>query len=176
MKAKKKHWMITGLVTCIFLLAIGGCKKDNSANLIPVATLLQHTDCKLFQNNTASSGPSFAPGPADDCIHYQYNGTDTLTFTHINAAFNCCPEEITAAIDIDGNQIIINEQEKKASCHCLCLYDLDYKIENLSPGCYSFRIIEPYIDSNDQILEFTLDLNETTNGDFCLPRNRYPWQ
>ena len=43
----------------------------------------------------------------EDCIEYSYNG-QTLTLKHINSAFNCCPGEITADIDINGDIVWID--------------------------------------------------------------------
>jgi hypothetical protein len=94
---------------------------------------------------------------------------------HINAGFNCCPGDITAEIEFKGNLIIITESEQEQGCHCLCLFDLDYEVTNLSPGRYTIRVAEPYVEENDQVLEFTLELFSATSGNYCLERNNYPW-
>lgn len=176
MNLMKKHWGILCILVCILLITVGGCKKNTEAQMIPVGALLQHSDCKQTQTGSASSLDAFVPGPYDDCIDYQYNGVDTLNISHINAGFNCCPGDITGEIAYSGSRITITEQENNAGCHCLCLVDLEYRIVNLAPGQYTIRIVEPYIDAGDQVMELTLNLSGETFGSFCLPRDHYPWQ
>lgn len=175
MNSIKKHWGILCILVCMLLVTAGGCKKTTEAQMIPVGALLQYSDCKESLTGTATSGEDFAPGPFSDCIDYHYNGVDTLNFTHINAGFNCCPGDITGEIVYSGNQITITERESTAGCLCMCLYDLEYRIVNLVPGQYTIRIVEPYTDASDQVLELTLNLSGETSGEFCLPRDHYPW-
>ena len=177
MNLKKKFWGFFCVLVCMFLVTMGGCKKSSEAEMVPVAALLQNNyDCKQFQANTSTPMDGYAADQHEYCIDYQYNGNNTLTLTHINAGFNCCPGEISADIQFNGNIVTITEREQEQGCKCLCLFDLDYEIANLAPGEYTLRIIEPYIEGNDQVLEFTLQLQSATSGSFCLPRNDYPWQ
>lgn len=175
MNLKRMLFGILCVMVCMGLVIIGGCKKSVESQLIPTGALLDATDCKQFLANTSGSLDEFAPDQHDDCIEYQYNGTDTLTLMHINAGFNCDPGEITANIEINGNVITITEIESQQGADCLCLFDLDYEIINLPSGEYSVRIIEPYIHSNDQLLEITLHLLSETSGNYCLQRTYYPW-
>jgi hypothetical protein len=166
---------IFGVMICLVLMvSAAGCKK--SSEVTPSGTLLQFNGCKQFLANVSGQMDGYVPGPHEDCIEYQYNGTDTLVLMHINGGFNCEPGEITADIEFNGNVIIITEQEsRQAAADCLCLFDIDYEIINLSPGEYTIRIIEPYVESNDQVLEVSLRLLSETSGTYCLPRTYYPW-
>jgi hypothetical protein len=175
MNSMKKHWGIFCILVCMFLATGGGCKKSTEALAIPVGMLMEHGDCKETLTGGAASGEDFAPGPFSDCIDYRYNGVDVLDFTHVNAGLNCCPGDITGEIGYSGNRITITEREGTAGCHCMCLYDLDYRIVNMVPGQYIIRIVEPNIGADDQALELTLNLSGATSGSFCLPRNHYPW-
>jgi hypothetical protein len=157
------------------LSAIGTCKKSDT-QLIPAGALLQSNGCKKFMGNTPGVLDEFTQEGKNGCIEYQYNGANTLILRHINAGFNCCPGEITADIKFSGKVITINEMEAEQACDCLCLFDLDYEIINLAPGEYTIRIIEPHIGANDPVLEFTLLLLSETSGNYCLPRNDYPWR
>jgi hypothetical protein len=175
MNLKRTFLGILCVIMCMGLVTIGGCKKSADAQLIPAGALLQSNGCKQFLANTSGSLDDFAPGQNDDCIEYQYNGTNTLVLKHINAGFNCCPGEITAEIDFNSSLITIAEREREQGCRCLCLFDLDYEVVNLVPGVYTLHIIEPYLEGGDQVLEVTLELLSTTSGTFCLQRNYYPW-
>lgn len=175
MNFKRKLLVILCVTVCLSLVTIAGCKKSSDVQMDPSGALLQSTSCKQFMTNVSGQMDDFAPGSHDDCIEYQYNGSGTLVLRHINAGFNCCPGDITADIEFNGNQITITECESEAQCHCLCLVDLDYQIANLAPGAYTIRIIGLYVEGGDQVLEFSLQLNSAASNTHCLQRNYYPW-
>jgi hypothetical protein len=175
MNLKRTFLGILCVMVCMGLVTIGGCKKSADAQLVPAAALLQSNGCKQFLSSASGPLDDFFPGPHDDCIEFQYNGTNTLILRHINAGFNCCPGEITAEIDFNNSLITITEREQEQGCLCLCLFDLDYEVVNLAPGVYTLRIIEPYVEGGDQVLELTLELLSATSGSHCLQRNNYPW-
>ncbi len=159
------------IVTC-FLVAPGGCKKSEDLQGDPVGALLQFNGCKQsqFQRNNNHMAGVLTAG-IDDCIDYSYDGESTLTLRHINAEFNCCPVEITADIECNGNLITITEREQDQLCDCMCLFDMDYEVINLEPGRYTIRVIEPYVSGNEEVLEFTVDLFSHTSGSYCVERN-----
>jgi len=132
-------------------------------------TLVNYTDCKEF--------PSFDTPPDKDCIEYQYDGENVLLLKHVNAGFNCCPDEILAGITIENNLITIEENESLISggCDCLCLFDVNYEIRNLLPGEYTIRVNELYLLEGDELLEFTVDLGSSPLGSYCVDRDHYPW-
>jgi hypothetical protein len=171
---KLRKLSISGVMICLGLMVnTVGCKK--SSEVTPSSTLLQSNGCKQFLANTSGELDEFAPGQHEDCLEYQYNGTDTLVVRHINAGFNCEPGEITADIEFNGNVITITERESQQAADCLCLFDLDYEIINLAPGEYTLRVIGLYVHADDLVLEFTLQLLSETSGNYCLQRNYYPW-
>jgi hypothetical protein len=93
----------------------------------------------------------------------------------VNAAFNCCPGEISADTQIRGDTITIVERESARGCHCTCLYDLEYRIPEMPRRTYTIKIKEPYIDEGDEPIEFTIDLKYSA-GSFSAGRDHYPWQ
>ncbi len=112
--------------------------------------------------------------PDQGCIEYEYSN-NTLVLTHANAGLNCCPV-IVADIRVIGSDIIIEEIDSlEAPCDCNCLFDIDYKINNLPPGEYTLSVIEPYLHPEDVPLEFMIDLTEPTSGIHCEERTHYPW-
>ena len=139
----------------------------------PIGILLDYFGCKEFQKGTPMDGTP----PDQDCIEYQYDGTGVLLLKHINAGFNCCPDDILADITIEDNIITIEEDESLESggCPCLCLFDVYYRISNLPPGEYTIRINGLYLEEGDEILQFTVDLASSPSGIFCVYRDHYPW-
>lgn len=152
------------------------CKQNESIIPQPEASLVSYQGCKSFtQGRIASTQFSLFHDQSQDCVEYQYYGDGVLEIQHINAGFNCCPGEIVAAIDISDNVILIEESETESGCYCLCLFDVNYRIEGLRPGKYTIKIIEPYTNDQDPKLEFTLDLSRSTSGTYCVSRNHDPW-
>jgi len=164
------HVSVSDVVYLINYLYKGGPPSDCPAT----GTLVNYTDCKTFQKVSATDNIS----SDQDCIEYQYDGQSILEIKHINAGFNCCPDELLADITIVDNVITIEEVESLESggCHCLCLFDLDLKIINLVPGEYTIRVIEPYVGPSEEQLEFTINLSSSPNsGIYCVMRGHYPW-
>jgi len=147
--------------------------KGGPAPCPPIGILFDYNGCKEFQKGAAKDSTP----PDQDCIEYQYDGAGVLLLKHINAGFNCCPDEILADITIEDNNIIIEENESLESggCFCLCLFDVDYQISNLPPGEYTIKVNGLYLEEGDEILQFTVDLASSPSGIFCVYRDYYPW-
>jgi hypothetical protein len=129
--------------------------------------------CKTFQKIEGDMVP-----PDQDCIEYEYDGESVLLIKHINAGFNCCPEEIKIFVNIQNSIITIEEEEYfyiHGGCDCLCLFDIDFDIAGVIPGEYTIKIQELYLPSGDEPLEFSVDLSFSTSGIFCVERTSYPW-
>lgn len=139
----------------------------------PVGVVLGYLGCKEFEKATLFDGTP----PDQDCIEYQYDGEGTLLLKHVNAGFNCCVDDILAEITLVGNLITITEIEEPPGgwCDCICLYDVDYQINDLPPGEYTITVNELYLWPGAEILEFTVDLSSSTSGSYCVQRTDYPW-
>jgi hypothetical protein len=141
----------------------------------PSGSLLDYFGCKPVR--TGSSPDSITSD--QDCLEYQYDGEGTFLLNHINAGFNCCPSNLTADITIQDNVISITEYEHfdtTGPCYCLCLFDVNYQIDNLPPGEYTIEVIELYLEEGDEPLEFTVDLPAFPySGSYCVTRDHYPW-
>jgi|GEM_PF-987337 len=135
--------------------------------------LLSHAGCKTFEG-AALADPT---PPNQSCIDYQYDGEGTLTFTHVNAGFNCCPTALSAEFDFASGVITVTEIEDLSGggCYCLCLFDLDMEIAGLPPGEYRLVFEEPYVNQSMAPLDFILDLTGPTSGTHCVERTNYPW-
>ena len=143
----------------------------------PTGGLVDYGTCKksLDLLSMLTADPD-APSSSEDCLEYQYEATTgTLRLTHVNAAFNCCPQIIRGEVTIAHSQIAIIESEVGGMCFCLCLYDLNFEIRNLIPGTYTLDVTEPLLPSKDPNLTVTLELASSPTGRICLPRSSYPW-
>ena len=140
----------------------------------PVGTVTGMSGCKSHGVGAATD-----PAPADQsCIDLQYDGAGTLTFTHVNAGFNCCPQLISAQFNFDGSTITVTEYEQFGpwgGCLCDCLFDIQFQITLLPPGEYHLVFVEPYRDPTEPALDFTVDLTQATNSETCVTRLIYPW-
>jgi hypothetical protein len=139
----------------------------------PTGYLINYEGCKEF----GKGGATDSIPPNQDCVAYQYDGAGVLLLRHVNAGFNCCPTEILAEVTIEDGIISIVEDEslEGGGCFCLCLFDVDYSIDNLPSGEYTIRVYGMYLQEGDQILEFTVDLGSSPSGIHCVYRDHYPW-
>lgn len=138
----------------------------------PTGYLISNTGCKSFEGDSPDQH-----GNTQSCIQYDYDGTGTLSLTHVNAAFNCCPDYLTAVFSFVGNTITITEGENLNSggCDCICLFDLQFQIDNLPPGEYHIIFEELYVQGEDLPLDFVVDLSQAVSDEYCVDRTHYPW-
>jgi len=138
-------------------------------NSEPVGSLIGNTGC------LTSTGSENQPPSDQDCFEYSYDGNGTLFITHFNSGFNCCPETLSAEIDIVDAVITISEYEASSLCDCECLFNLNYEISDLPSGDYTIKFIEPYRHENDPILEGTINTETMPSDTICVLRTFYPW-
>ena len=164
------------ILASIFFLFITGCEKGTESNKNdPGGKVEFQSDCKSFNINEDMSQSIFTAPDTQTCIHYSYDGEGRLELTHINAGFNCCPGDISAEIIINEQNITIEEHEESTDCDCNCLFDIKIVISDLEPATYHFTFVEPYLPENNKIIEFSLDLENESEGSICFDRHGYPW-
>jgi hypothetical protein len=137
----------------------------------PWGRVVDFTGCKEATGTTQADETPFDL----DCVEYQYIGDGILLIAHVNAGFNCCTEEVTAEITVENDTITIVEAEIGAPCDCICLFDVNYEIQNLTPGRYVIKIIGLYVQPEDDPLQFVTDLTVYPVGWYCVERYYYPW-
>ncbi|MFA6128061.1 MAG: hypothetical protein WC699_12200 [Bacteroidales bacterium] len=157
------------LLALFSLLAVNSCDREGSVT--PTINRLSGSVCKGNGLKAATDQSS-----DKDCIQYSWESGDSLAIKHVNAAFNCCPEGFRADVKVEGDTIIITENENSALCDCNCLYDLTYKISGIDKKTWWIRVEEPYINGSDQEkILFRAELRKNADGEFCLTRKSYPW-
>lgn len=160
----------------ILVLLYSGCEEstthipDNNP-LVFSGQLTDNTECKMLKSTLTISETS----DTLSCIEYSFNeNKNKLSITHINAAFNCCPDNLYCNISLDEDTIIIEEFEKEALCKCNCLYDLNIELEGIDSKTYNLKIVEPYLFGEEK-LNIELDLAFAPEAKHCVTRKNYPW-
>lgn len=81
-------------------------------------------------------GESFYPC-GDDEVEFTVVGGELHT-RHLNAAYNCCPDEIAVSLFVQGDYLLLTEEEILTNpCYCICCYDVDSTVAGLTPGTYT---------------------------------------
>lgn len=132
------------------------CTKDNVENT-PIQNFY-YDGCK--SENLKSSTLEY--------IEYKVVNDHYLSLKHVNAEFNCCPEEIVVSVSIEDDKIIYTSNHKTNGCYCTCLFDTYCEIGPIENTEY---IIEINTYGIDIPIQFTIDLGETTEGTFAIERD-----
>ncbi len=163
-----KKIILFNLIT-LLLFATIGCEKEENKTVKREGKLeiknFSRTDCK--QN--ADYIGSVAQESKKEYLELKSVGK-YLKVKHINAQFNCCPEEIFITSKISNDTIYIDEDEKSHACNCICDYDLDYEIGKVDYGNY--YVVLTKLKSPFSYLEFKLDFNENLNNRIYVERNK----
>ena len=150
----------------ILLLFVSCSDEETNTSLGGVTSV---SECKSNSTFYKTSVPN-----NQTCVIYSYNGHNKLLVTHINAGFNCCPKTISADIKLMGRDIVITEKEEESACSCLCLYDVNFEVNNITPGNYFINFIEPYAEQGPPIA-FDANLTTARTDTLYFSRNYYPW-
>lgn len=167
-------WFHAAIIVAILavILFVGSCDSDSATESKPqpdpiLASLTDFSDCLDL---------SMSASDESECFEYSFDSSGVLTVLHHNAGFNCCPDSIYADIEIDGQTITFDEHEGLSMpCHCLCLYDIEYRLENVTPEIYTLVFNDSYIHTGDSMLTGTIDLEVNPEGSYCQERGYYPW-
>ena len=171
-----KTLISTILATLLISIVLTSCNLNNEDNDKPVqgkitGTLINTSDC-LFQKSAHTDDET--PDTLS-CVYFNFDKkNEKLTLSHKNAAFNCCPGELSTTFSLSGDTLIIEEAEETSGCNCNCLFDLDMKIEGIISKTYVIKFVEPYIGDHPVII-FDIDLTSEQQGSFCLTRKFYPY-
>lgn len=166
----------TVLLILVLLVLVGttvsSCQLEGTIAVEGTLTIsVNHSGCN---GATHSENLNFGERH-DDCLIFDGLNSGPLVLTHVNAAFNCCPDQIIASIERNGSEIRIIEEETSSDCDCLCLYTLEIYISNLEEGVYTIIIEEPYRAEGDEPLQCVIDTLQREYQKCCVERTNYPW-
>jgi hypothetical protein len=155
----------------VLSLPLVNCDEKKMAPTQIGGSLVNHSSCK-----SSKSGLILNDVPDSiSCINYMYDkDSKTLSLSHLNAGFNCCPESLYCKISINADTIMIEEFEKNNACDCNCLFDLDYELSGVEKKSYFLKFTEPYALDQEPLL-FEIDLSAQIEGSYCVTRTQYPW-
>jgi hypothetical protein len=92
--------------------------------------------------------PNNDPYGEDVYLEWSYNADEeTLTVTHGNVTFNCCPDDFHNWAEIEGNTIMLHETEYFEGddiCACMCPHTLTTHIPDIAHGTYTLEIYGGY--------------------------------
>jgi hypothetical protein len=82
-------------------------------------------------------GSDDMPCEEDDAFEFIVEGNG-LCVSHLNATYNCCPDDIEVSLVVEEWLLILTEEEVLVEpCFCLCCYEVASTVEGLSPGEYA---------------------------------------
>lgn len=164
MKTQQYLYLIIIIIGIITI----SCREENQEKRLK-ATLSSNLICKSNLKSANAISDSISR------IDYQYDETTkTLSLTHINTGFNCCPDKLSCEVNLENDTLRIEEFEKVAACDCNCLFDLSIGIENIEKKSYHIQFIEPYAKGLAP-LYFDINLNNNQTGSYSVVRKQYPW-
>ncbi|HOU69575.1 MAG TPA: hypothetical protein PKW49_13540 [Paludibacteraceae bacterium] len=140
----------------------GGWKK-------PKGEFLSHTDCKNGGDKELR-----ADVYSSTIFKAKYNfdlSKGTGTITHIDAVHNCCPEDITTFVRIEGDSIFISESEYGGICKCVCPYDVVSTFSNIEKKVYHVQMKGGIEFSYNTYVDFDIDLTKQTEGEWTKDLN-----
>ena len=161
------------LLLAAITISLTGCNSSDE-NPDPNAIsgkITGQSECKNFK----PSELKFTEPDTFSCALFNFDAANQkLILNHINSGFNCCPEEISCEVSLKNDTILIIESEKMQGCNCNCLFDLDIEVNNVTKDVYQVKFIEPYALEMAPLI-FQIDLNENSQGEYCVVRKGYPW-
>ena len=149
------------------MIFLAGCNnRKEPEELIISGNLVNYSDCKLNSMDYLK----FDGWDTNYCFNYNFNDSvHILKMQHLNAIFNCCPDELYAEIEEINDTLIIREFEKANYCSCVCQYDLEFEFNGIERKKYLIKLIVPkyYYATGDNPLIFEIDLEAEANGQYC---------
>jgi hypothetical protein len=170
MKNLFDRFLLFGMICVLFIPACNNedPKNCNCDDQNYTAQFISMSDCKSGAKSTQCN-------TSETCVEFSYDpATGNLLITHLNAAFNCCPDSVNLNFQLRNDTIFIAETEESSLCNCDCLYDLDFKLSSIEAKEYVLNFTEPYCCDQVKLI-VSINLAETINGQVCVERTQYPW-
>jgi len=166
--------LLTSTVMFAVLAAAGAdvCRGDPPEIIEPGASQVAPTDIRPLYRPRVVDNWNSGCLLDDDGHVFWLCGDDEFEFTvepntlhvlHKNAAYNCCLDDIVISLSVEGNVLVLTEEEVITDyCYCICCYDVEATIIDLAPGDY---IVEFYwYDYDTQQVECYVEEIEIPGG------------
>jgi hypothetical protein len=156
----------------LFIVLLISCQEEQQKELPPMnGSVTSQSDCKSYAKSTHDDN---TPDSISKVNYIFDSESSTLYMEHINAGFNCCPEEISIQASFHNDTIYIEKSEEAALCNCLCCFDINMEISNVKQTAYTIHFIELYNNALPEI-SFEVDFTQQTEGTNYVIRHDYPW-
>ncbi len=127
--------------------------------------LASFSDCKGETTNGNTN--ALSPHHNDTIAIYKYDRkSKVLNIKLISLIGDCCGEGWAVnATTSDSTIVLIPTQTGKASCNCICSFDVEVDLTNIEPRLYLFTVRDD---------KFSINLSESTEGIILdIPRGYY---
>lgn len=127
--------------------------------------LASFSDCKGESTNGNTN--ALSPHHNDTIATYKYDRkSKVLNIKLISLIGDCCGEGWAVnATTSDSTIVLIPTQTGKASCNCICSFDVEVDLTNIEPRLYLFTVRDD---------KFSINLSESTEGIILdIPRGYY---
>ena len=126
----------------LFLMVGAGLAACNTENYVyspPDTSGAELRLAGLSECEGTLEGAGLAGERSDRLLAVVENGR--VSFEHSGARFNCCLDNVSLALEIDGNCIRVLETEHTAEpCRCVCDFSVGGEITGLGNGSYVLEI------------------------------------
>ncbi|MBU1244145.1 hypothetical protein KJ612_13155 [Myxococcota bacterium] len=144
---------------------VNNINNINNINNVTNPQLVSFNDsgCK---NSLDQKAIDFSIFSGFECVVWAYDGIGSLDLRHVNAVFNCCPDEtlgMTGTVAYLDSVFTLTESDNGGLCNCVCPYDMVYTLSDVAPGSYSI-VVDPFEAPVD------MNLSEAAEGWFCIDR------
>ena len=167
--AKRQH-VVIGVIAISMLLA--GCGGDapsvGTGDSVESSAVVVAPEC-IESAAGRSLGETFT---ALECLAWTYDDA-RLWLTHSNATYNCCLDSVSISMVAGQQTITVVETEYLAGgggCHCLCQYNLDYHVPDVTAGQYTLLLLSDNAHGGglELLFEIPIDLTSTPTGSYCI--------
>jgi len=170
----RNHAKPQPIVICLMVLSIllAGCGGNDSpvgtGDGVESSAVITAPEC-IEPAAGRALGETYA---AQECLVWNYDDGN-LWLTHSNATYNCCLDSISVSMVAGQQTITVVEREYLAAgggCHCLCQYNLDYSVTNVTAGQYTLLLFSENSNAGglQLLFEFPIDLTSSPTGSHCL--------
>jgi hypothetical protein len=163
-KMKTKLIIIVSILS--FLLDSCNRKESDGEDPIISGNVTYFSDCK----NHSSIKNNLSGLDTVMCMLWEYHSsTKMLELKHLNTYFNCAPGEISADIYEINDTIHITESEEQNPANCLCPYDINMELTDVTQKEYTVEMIlpYPYAWGLTNPIYFEMDLITFPTGQYC---------
>ena len=130
----------------------------------------QFSGCKNVNSVGETRGDATNPWEIES-VEYEAGKTGVLYLKHVNVKFNCATEKVIVTASVNDRHIKIIENPIGDSANCVCLMDVECKINGLSNGEYTISFYR--CNDTDLYFEFKIDYSDLLKGSYIKDESNF---